>query len=150
MDNSILQLILHLFGDYVLQSDWMATNKTQRSIAAFSHATVYTFPFVFLTTSPLALFVIWISHFLIDRFRLARYVCYIKNLIFAPPAVWLCLIGNAEEGDELLTIKRKYRWSNCSKTGYPLETPEFLAVWLLIIADNSIHLLINFLSIKYL
>ncbi len=28
-------------------------------------------------------------------------------------------------------------------TGYPSATPAWLAVWLLIIADNTLHLLIN-------
>jgi hypothetical protein len=46
--------------------------------------------------------------------------------------------------------RQKYSWANCKATGYPSETPAFLSVWLMIIADNTIHLAINFLSMKYL
>jgi hypothetical protein len=42
------------------------------------------------------------------------------------------------------------RWENCKATGYPSETPVWLATWLLIIADNALHLAINFLALKYL
>lgn len=145
------ELILHLLGDYVFQSDWMAQGKTANNIPAACHAMVYTTSFVTLTHSEMALFVIFFSHFLIDRFRLAKYVVYIKNFIFAPPSAWLITsVDSAEEGDELLTIQKKYKWSNCSATGYPSETPPFLSVWLLIIADNTLHLLINHLSLNYL
>jgi hypothetical protein len=141
------QLILHLLGDYVTQSDWMANNKTTKHIPALVHATVYSLPFLLLTRSPLALFVIWLTHFLIDRFRLAKYVVYVKNFIaprsavmdsnkIGPPVVWF--------------LKTKYYWENCQATGYPSETPVWLAVWLMIIADNTMHLGINYLSLRFL
>ena len=31
------QLVAHAVGDYVLQSDWAATEKTKRSLAALVH-----------------------------------------------------------------------------------------------------------------
>jgi hypothetical protein len=40
------QLILHLLGDYVTQSDWMARNKTKALLPAFWHAAVYSLPFL--------------------------------------------------------------------------------------------------------
>lgn len=131
------QLILHLIGDYVTQSDWMANGKTSKYFPALVHATVYSLPFLLLTRSPLALFVIWSTHFLIDRFRLAKYVCYAKNFI-APRTAY-----RGEHFD-------KYRWSNCKAMGYPSELPPFMSVWLMIIADNTMHLTINFLSLQYL
>lgn len=142
------QLIAHIFGDYILQSDWMANEKTKRTFAAFVHATVYTLPFLFLTRKPLPLFVIWFSHFLIDRFRLARYVVYAKNYLAPKSAI-------DEKVYDRIPIENakfyyKFSWENCRATGYPSETPPFLAVWLLIIADNGLHLLINHLSLKYL
>ena len=45
------QLIAHAVGDYILQSDWMALEKTKRSLAAAVHALTYTLPFLFLTSS---------------------------------------------------------------------------------------------------
>jgi len=122
------QIILHLVGDYITQTDWMANEKTKRTWAAFVHATIYSAPFLLLTQSPLALFVIWFSHLLIDRFRLARYVIFAKN--------WIT--------DHSLT------WEDCQATGYPSATPPWLSVWLMIIADNTMHLAINYASIAWL
>jgi len=87
-------------------------------------------PFVAVTRSPVALAVIVVTHAVIDRYRLARHVVWVKNHLapagFTPP------------------------WAECKATGYPPDTPVWLAVWLLIIADNTIHLLINAASVAWL
>jgi hypothetical protein len=122
------QLLIHLFGDYITQTDWMASNKTNRSLPAQVHAIVYTLPFLLLTTSFQALFVIYATHYLIDRYRLARYVVFAKN--------WM--------------TDHSLQWADCSGTGYHQDRPAWLAVWLLIVADNTMHLIINFFTLKYL
>lgn len=124
------QILAHLVGDYLLQSDWMAQEKTKRTVAALAHALCYTLPFVLLTQSPVALGLISGTHFVIDRWRLARYVCWAKNWL-APP-----------EG-------RPAPWSQCQATGYSPDRPPWLSVWLLIIADNTLHLLCNGLSLAF-
>ena len=124
------QLVAHAVGDYILQSDWMANEKTKKSFAAFCHAFVYTLTFLFLTHSWAALLVIFATHFVIDRWRLARYLVWLKNFI-APPG------SNPP-------------WSQCSGTGYDKERPPWLAVWLLIIADNTLHVLCNGAAIWWL
>lgn len=130
------QLILHLFGDYVTQSDWMASEKTKSSVAAGAHALVYSLPFLLLTESLLTpqgtrqWLAIFATHFLIDRFRLARYVVYAKNWL-APTHYW-------------------YAWKDCAGTGYHSDRPAWLAVWLMIAADNTLHLAINFAALKFL
>lgn len=121
------QLILHLIGDYVTQSDWMANRKTASTWAAFCHATVYSLPFFFLAAAK-AVLAIWLTHLLIDRFRLARYVVFAKNFLGHP---WP-------------------QWENCKVTGYPNERPAWLAVWLLIAADNTLHLAINYMALRWL
>lgn len=121
------QLVAHAVGDYILQSDWMANEKTKQNTAAAAHAFTYTLPFLFLTTSPEALAVICGTHFLIDRWRLARYVVWLKN--------WL---------------GPNRPWSECTATGYPADRPAWLTVWLLIIADNVMHVLINGLALRFL
>ena len=68
------QIVAHLVGDFVLQPSWVAEQKTRCSRTAFAHCLIYTLPFLFLTHSPWALAFIAGTHFLIDRFRLARYV----------------------------------------------------------------------------
>lgn len=122
------QLLAHAVGDYIVQSDWMANEKTKRSLAAAVHAATYALPFLFLTTSLAALAIIVGTHFAIDRWRLARFVCWAKNLPWpgARP------------------------WSECSATGYHHERPRWLAVWLLIIADNIMHVAINGAALRWL
>lgn len=113
------QLVAHAVGDYILQSDWMADNKTKSHVAAAVHAITYTLPFVFLTHNPWALAMICGTHFVIDRWRLARFVVWLKN------GPWLPLTA----------------------TGYAETKPAFLAVWLLIAADNILHVICNALAI---
>lgn len=124
------QLVAHAVGDYLLQSDWMANEKTKRSAAAAVHALAYGLPFLLLGPSAIALVVIVSTHFVIDRFRLARFVCFAKNF-FGPPSSWPT-------------------WADSSSTGYSNSRPPWLSVWLLIIADNLLHVLINALSLRYL
>jgi len=122
-------VMAHLVGDYLLQTHWMAVEKTSRWSAAIAHGLTYTLPFLFATQSPAALAVIAGTHIVIDRYRLARHVVWLKNQ-FAPRSarpVW---------GKDV--------------AGYPEGTPAWLATWLLIIADNTLHLLINLGSVVWL
>jgi Protein of unknown function (DUF3307) len=121
------QLLAHATGDYLIQSDWMAQNKTEHSGVALAHALSYTLPFLLLTESWAALAFIAGTHFVIDRYRLARYVVYAKNLLV--PKVY-----------------RPY-WADCRETGYPSVRPAWLKVWLLIIADNVLHVVCNGLAL---
>ena len=121
------QLIAHAVGDYILQSHCMATQKTKSLLMALIHATTYAFPFTIITQSPIALAVIIFTHAIIDRYRLARYVSFIKNQI---GQIW--------------------DWKECDNNGYPKDTPIWLSTWLLIITDNLIHIIINALAIQYL
>jgi hypothetical protein len=124
------QILAHLIGDYLLQSHWMATEKTKQSTAAAVHAVTYAIPFLFITLNPIALALIIAPHFLIDRYRLARYVVWLKN------GYW------RNEGE--------YIYGNfdvASATGYRDEVPAWLSVWLLIIADNTLHLISNGLAL---
>lgn len=151
----MIQLILHLFGDYVIQSDWMANNKMKCSKAAAAHAITYSLPFLLLQPSWIAFAVIMVTHFFIDRFRLARFVVWAKNCFFDPRSFkhgWPCeFFATDLPGEEERTaFHKKFQWGNCSATGYPSESLPWLAVWLLIAADNTIHLAINYLSLRYL
>jgi len=119
------QLILHLIGDYITQTDWMAKNKTKSNLAAGTHALVYSLPFLLLSPSIWGFAVILGTHYLIDRYRLARYVVFAKNRI----------------------TDKSLKWSDCSATGYHKDDPAWLTVWLMIITDNTIHLTINYLAL---
>ncbi len=143
----MIQLILHLIGDYVTQSDWMAQNKVKRSWPALCHVVVYSLPFLFLTQSPVALTMICGTHFLIDRFRLARYVVWLKNVFLSPALFWVI---PRKVDREIGYPHENLRWLNCSGTGYPSDAPPWLAVWLLIAADNTLHLVINYAALRWL
>jgi hypothetical protein len=117
-------------GDYLIQSDWMALEKTKRWWPAIVHGATNTEPYVLVTQSWAALAVIGGTHVVIDRFRLARHVCWAKNL--ASPA------------------RYRYPWAECKGTGYHQDRPEWLAVWLMVVADNTMHLLINAGAVAWL
>jgi Protein of unknown function (DUF3307) len=123
-------LLAHLAGDYLLQSDWMATEKTRRWWPAIAHALTYGLPYILVTHSLPALVVIVGTHAVIDRYRLARHVVWAKNLL-----------GPA---------RTRRTWADCVATGYPPDRPVWLTTWLLIIADNTLHLAINAGSLYWL
>jgi hypothetical protein len=121
------QLILHMIGDYVTQSHRMANEKTRSWLWAISHSVTYGLPFL-LIANWRAVAVIVVTHVFIDRLRLIRYVVFLKN--------WLNDVS--------------LRWSECSGTGYDKGVPSWLAVWLMIAADNTLHIAINYLAVKWL
>jgi hypothetical protein len=97
----------------------MAENKVKSSVAASLHAACYMLPFViayllgFMYFTWIAYIIMYGTHFIIDRLRLAKYI-------------------------------QRFNTYDASKV------PDYLSVWLLIIIDNTLHLTINYLSIKYL
>jgi hypothetical protein len=119
------ELLAHLVGDYMLQTHHQANEKTKHWGPAIAHATTYTAAYLPLTRNWRALATIGLTHVVIDRYRLARHVVWAKNQ-FAPA---------------------EYR-SGHTATGYPDDTPPWLAFWLLIIADNTMHLLINTAALR--
>lgn len=163
-------ILAHLVGDYLIQNQWMADNKTSRWWPAIVHGITYTIPYIFITQSFWALFVICATHIVIDRYRLAKHFIYLKNLI-APRKIigysyeWEPGIVSTytERYDNLdfragrpihrdmsvappdAEVIRKPRptWAECKGTGSSMDLPVWMSVWLMIIVDNSIHLLIN-------
>ena len=119
------QLLANLVGDYIFQSHDMAVNKTKNSYWALYHAITYTLPFLLLTLNPLAIIIILLTHFAIDRYRVAMCVTKVKNYVFVK------------------FDKRVFDLTN----GYPEETPAWLTTWLIIILDNTMHLVINYLAL---
>jgi hypothetical protein len=121
------QIVAHFVGDYILQSDWMVREKGHSALGAFVHVIFYTLPFLLLTQQPVALAIIAGSHFVIDRWRLARFVIWAKNRPWP---------GSRP-------------WSECRDTGYPPDVPVWLSTWLMILVDNVLHILINGAALHY-
>lgn len=159
------QILCHMIGDYLLQSDWMAQRKTKSWVAANVHALTYTSPFavmLWLQGMPWGqmwpmLTLIECGHFLIDHMRLARYVCYLKNFL-APR--WIKTgrsrrIYNHPDhryggGYVEPILARNHPWEECKATGYHAGNPEWLSTWLMIITDNTLHVLLNGLILYYI
>lgn len=120
--------LAHMVGDYLIQSHWMAGAKTKHWCPAIVHGVTYTLPFVLITQSVLALAVIAGTHIVIDHWRLARYVVWFRNQL--APKAWRPTLAAA--------------------TGTPAEAPVWLSTWLLFIADNIIHVLINVAAVVWL
>lgn len=116
-------VLAHLTGDYLIQSDWMAIEKTKRWWPAIVHGVTYTAPYALVTQSLPALLVIGLTHIVIDRYRLVRYVIWFSNLL-SPKSY-------------------RHPWAQCTITGFHTSRPEWLAVTLMFVIDNTIHLLIN-------
>lgn len=112
-------LLAHLVGDYILQPNQIAQAKLTKWWAAIVHGLLYTLPFLFISQDWRVLTVICVTHIVIDRLRLAKYIGRLKNWNF--------------KGD-----------------GYPEATPDYLRVWLMIITDNTMHLVINYLAVRFI
>ncbi len=123
-------LLAHMAGDYVLQSDGMAQKKTSMWRWALLHGLLYTLPFVLVTQDWRALLVIGGTHAVIDRYRLARHVTWAKE--------WIIPGGH------------RLPWAEAKATGYQADKPAWMAVWLMILVDNSLHLAINFAAVAWL
>jgi len=146
----MIELIAHLFGDYVLQSDWMASKKTTQSFPALCHSIVYTLPFLFLSQNIEVLLFIAGTHFLIDRFRIARYISWLKNFI-SPRSSFN---NNWTIDSNGLRIRESdvwwHPWKLCSYTGYHPDRPVWLTFWLLIVVDNALHMLCNYIALHHI
>lgn len=141
-------LLAHLVGDYILQSHWMATEKVRRWWPAVVHGALYTLPFLLITTEWRALAVIGGTHVLVDRFRLARYLVWVKNWI-APLRVERRPLRGPNESRFVLDAYNP-SWSECApNAGMPPNVPPYLSVWLMIAADNTVHILLNVAAVRW-
>ena len=129
----MIQLILHGIGDYFIQNDWMALNKKNKGwlgfLACLIHCVTYSLPFLFIAPFG-AVFAIFASHFIIDRTNLVSYALAIKNNVKRD--------ANLGGGYDI------------SNFGFGLSRPPFIAIWLNIITDNILHIICNFIALKYL
>jgi len=145
----MLELIAHLWGDYVLQNHWMAVTKKHKlwwgALACLIHATLYTLPFAFLVdwseprVAAAKLTLIGSTHYVIDRKQIINRWA---NFYGAGKLGWLMqrifgllrkLAGSSDPAHARFSIPN----SMCP------DAPPFLGVWLVIIIDNTVHLTIN-------
>ena len=121
--------LAHLFGDYVVQSDWMANAKTSEHLPAALHGLTYAACFLPLTRNLRALAIIGGTHYVIDRWRLAKYLVWARNQI-AP-------------------AEARYAYADAGMLGNRADRPDWLSGWLAFIADNACHLAINAATLRH-
>lgn len=136
----MLQLILHGIGDFFIQTDTWALNKKKKGMfglwCCFIHCLTYSLPFLFIGSWQ-ATFIIFVTHFIIDRTQIIAYALAWKNGV-----------KKYREDDELMTkVDIGYDISNF---GFGLERPFAITIWLYIITDNLCHIICNYLALKYL
>ncbi len=59
--------VAHLFGDFILQNEWMAVNKKNSSFVCLVHIVVYLAPFLLCQLKWWQIALIGIQHFAQDR-----------------------------------------------------------------------------------
>ena len=136
----MLQLILHVFGDYFLQTDWQALNKKKPGFIGFwaclKHCALYSTPFLLLGSWK-AVLVIFITHFIIDRTNIVAYLLAIKNNV------------RKQQTAKMMPLSFPYTY-DISNFGLGLDRPFAISIWIYIIVDNLFHIVCNYLALKYL
>ncbi len=138
------QLLVHLLGDFWLQNDWMALNKSKKILPCLIHVLIYTSCFLLLTTSWKALLIIGVTHFIIDHWHtpLKRLIWFKNNIGYNDyPEYKKCdTTGYCDDyGSQSLEEKDK-----------KFQRPFCISIWLYIAQDNCLHLIINYLALKFL
>jgi hypothetical protein len=147
------QLLTHLFGDYWLQSDYCAMNKSKRTWPCLVHVLLYTACFLILTTSWKALLVIGATHFIMDRWPIIiKRIIWLKNHLNPElsyvPFEKCDITGYYDNIKNEATDVMKSQWET-TYNGYGARL-NYITIWLYIITDNSLHLFINYMALKYL
>jgi hypothetical protein len=136
----MIQLLLHLLGDFIIQNDWMALNKKKKSwigeLACHVHCITYALPFLFIA-SPLSVLIIYITHYLIDRTNVIMYFLAFRN-------------NTKKEIWKKSSYGRKYMIYDISNFGFNKIRPFAISIWLFFIVDNCFHIAINYFVIKYI
>jgi hypothetical protein len=66
MENFVYIVLCHLFGDYFLQSDYLAANKGKDWYILFVHSALYCIPFIVVFGLDIGAFYIFVTHFVVD------------------------------------------------------------------------------------
>lgn len=162
-------VLAHFVADWVFQSQWMASSKTSRWLPAAVHVAVYGALFALLVPAARSwpvLAVVVGTHYLIDRYRLARHVNWLANFI----APWMRLMAwerkyrgvppglrddddrwePSEEDDPIRWRSTNPPWSECSTYGSPPGTPDHIGFIVMVTIDQILHLLCNAAALKWL
>lgn len=132
----------HLIGDYLLQTENMALNKSKNTtrgwIYAFIHCILYTASvcFIMWNFQPIWVLIVFLTHFPIDKFSLGEYYMrYVKGY------------GMRQYIDD---VNNSAKWKNLNNTpGNQMLKGGFTA-YVYAMTDNTIHLLLMWISYNLL
>ena len=152
----IMFLLCHFVGDFWLQSDWMALNKSKKTWNCLVHVLIYTACFTVLTLSWKALLFIGITHFILDRWHII-----LKRLIWFrghfplgeyPPFVLCDTTGYFDDSPYNTRPFNKYtpEEQETLKKRYGNPRLFFISMWLYIVHDNVLHLICNLIALTLL
>lgn len=164
------QILVHILGDFLIQSDYMALNKSKRTIPCLIHVLIYTACFLLLTTSWKALAVIGVTHFILDRWPIIlRRIIWLKNHMspffrYVPfekcqATGYYDNLMNEVTNKPFERFHEKTVMVDCGFGEYEKKIKfdlkfdprlNYISIWLYIITDNFFHLSINYLALKYL
>jgi len=136
------QLLVHGFADFFFgQASYQAINKSKKNAPAIFHAFLYTACFLILTLHWKALILIGVTHFLIDRYSIPKYLLFAREWILNPKS-WRATWASSNQTGFFDHTGDEWGYSNTDKI-----RPQFLTVWLYIIVDNLMHLFINYMAL---
>ena len=98
MNSFDVLLIGHLIGDFSLQTNWMAMNKTNSWLALATHATVYTFAVTIaaklfdVNLSIWGVLLIFISHLILDRRTVVKWWAEVVTGTTQQDLKWLNIV----------------------------------------------------------
>ena len=148
MINPILFFFCHLVPDFWLQSDWMALNKSKKTLNCLVHCLIYTACFLLLTTSWKALLFIGITHFILDRWPIIiKRMIWWKNHFptMEYPQFSYCDTTGYYDDSPYNTKKPSTTITKWGRFGAPRHF--FITMWLYIISDNTLHLIFNYIAL---
>lgn len=135
----MLQLILHGIGDYILQTDKQALGKKSEGLYGFKccliHCITYSLPFLFIGSWK-AVLAIFMSHFIIDRTNIVAWSLAVKNDV-------------RKKTNPEFKYDTEFTY-DISNFGFGLDRPFAITIWLYIITDNLLHIICNYIALKYL
>lgn len=83
MSKLIIIIFCHLVGDYVLQQEFIAKAKGSSWYHLFVHCALYCVPFAVIYNIDYRLYILFISHFIIDMLNLDYLDVQFLHYIFA-------------------------------------------------------------------
>jgi hypothetical protein len=107
IDLFALMLVGHLAGDFLLQTAWMANNKTEEWIPMLAHCFIYTAAVALFAlpagglTIPAIVF-IFLGHAFVDRRKLVGF--WSRYISRSPDNVWLKIIQDQTWHIVVLTV----------------------------------------------